>query len=1855
MSAIVERKLVDLRVVELKNELDKRGLDKTGVKALLISRLQEALRGEGSDPETHVFKVVEQSQKKPPKKLRTFPFDLLLDQSSFVVVLLGEDTEKDTGEEEEEEVVMEAAECFGELADEAELQGKCFNGCGATSSFMVPSLDRSTWLLLRVFPSNFQNPSDATSSSGLEKLFFTFGSASVVIIHLHVAKSDEELLSVPSPEAIEPKCPFSVEDTICLHDSNSANFEQSESLIVHIGPSTEADRMDTLTSDISCEGNMLDGHREEDEADDTDVGFGEQPAHPVDERTVEMNESSCEVECTVAEADSQAEERFGDENKASSQEQQKDEFQEVETPSNSSKSTSDYSGTSLWVTGISPAVRAADIKAHFSKYGRVQLAKIVTCAKLPGSKCYGFITMVTPEEATKCIEVLNHSELNGKRITVERAKSDQLVTQKGQTSGGNKKVASAATPVAATAVVTATTTTTTTSTTTAPSKKTASAPTAAEATDTTTSTPSAGAEATESGGKEKKDETASRARSKEKPRSSSKSKEERHRKRSRSRSRSRSTRRRHYYDGDDYNRNYRGRPVMGRMLRRPMGRGPFLRRMMRNSYPPRYVGMNSRYYEDRHSRESEYERMKMREKEYMQREEMLRIEREKARLRADRERLEREKLELQQQRMRLSYESSGGPGNVPGSGAGMKRMYDGSPYTPKRISYPGPGGYDTRIGIPRERPSGSYRRPDYGDARDVRRSGGPPERYDYRGDRSAFSGGARSGSGDHRSAPRLTSMNSAGANGSSRTDTRRMSPPSSSMSRRGRPAASWNSSGRSGNFSAHNSGGSPWSESVGGGGQGSGWSRSGPSTSANAWGSGCFSSSGGGNNSDQYGSGGDRFDSYGKYSGLSSSIVVIAMIASLGSFLGRVPFCQSKENELMEKNKGKPPTVLTFALVGNNTELFELLISQGADVNELDKNGRTLVHWAVACGRHTILKKLIDRGANLSLRDHSGAHALHYATQLVRVDQSISIVQLLLPYVGGPDKMDAAHQTPLFWVSLCKDRLPIAKMLRQHGASINIRNIHGMTGILHSAASSDNSNFIQMILDDSCTAPVDSPDRNGFTPLFYAAASGSVDCMRLLLDHGASVNHRSSRLKTVAHYCAFRGDVNALKLLQSWGARLDLADEFGLTVLHEAVQSHNLACVKWLLRCVNDVNCFDCLGRTALHIAVAMGDTAVAAALLERGADSHAVVQDKGRFIAAATIAARRNDKVTSELLAHFASIVSVENSNSNKRDFEKKWKSNIAGQRKEHTIAVPLLEEQKQESYRHETLNVLRSSVPVKTSAEIEQTPKQVATLPLSVSRLAVADRCASISTGRGTIEAFTGYDQLCPTEKLVTAGKKTSSGQNNKPAGDSSLSNERNFVGEKAVNFTSKALPQAADLSAKPVLGSATLLKPISSTTSSHKNPESGTQSPARYELCTESQPAHEPFTNVLSAVSAKVRSMPGTVKEARNFENSTWKTQWVFNQFPSICRSSKVLPFIQLEHAKTLHLRAPERKTFFTTDRFSGGCNRFLRTVKPSVTSGRVQKDGDKSLLVPISRSRSLDQKKSMDLFVPRNGHRTPRNVDNETVNESSSSESSSSDFCHSPWPATAHVMERNTQSLTRSQSSDQFDYVRSNIYLNKLLKYADDLQVGVSPARSLRFPNVRLVPPFLRECSKLIDGHCELSRSTSILESALPLQRLEKRISEELLNIKHIEQAYHKIQEDKLVQGSVRHFLDFVNVPTLDRLARGERFRKFQDWIAFLKGILRRLREADAVLFGELERDRNSRRSKLLISGGKNLLSSSHSGLLSVLVKRKQRRAPESRDFSINVIPVWIARGAGGFGGPPYTILGDNDLKLNYPMV
>merc|ERR1719166_891122 len=56
----------------------------------------------------------------------------------------------------------------------------------------------------------------------------------------------------------------------------------------------------------------------------------------------------------------------------------------------------------------------------------------------PGARCYGYVTMGSSDEASKCIEHLNKTELHGRMITVEKARGDSASSKSGGAEGSKK-------------------------------------------------------------------------------------------------------------------------------------------------------------------------------------------------------------------------------------------------------------------------------------------------------------------------------------------------------------------------------------------------------------------------------------------------------------------------------------------------------------------------------------------------------------------------------------------------------------------------------------------------------------------------------------------------------------------------------------------------------------------------------------------------------------------------------------------------------------------------------------------------------------------------------------------------------------------------------------------------------------------------------------------------------------------------------------------------------------------------------------------------------------------------------------------------------------------------------------------------------------------------------------------------------------------------------------------------------------------------------------------------------------------------------------------------------------------------
>ncbi|BBN00251.1 E3 ubiquitin-protein ligase KEG [Marchantia polymorpha subsp. ruderalis] len=163
------------------------------------------------------------------------------------------------------------------------------------------------------------------------------------------------------------------------------------------------------------------------------------------------------------------------------------------------------------------------------------------------------------------------------------------------------------------------------------------------------------------------------------------------------------------------------------------------------------------------------------------------------------------------------------------------------------------------------------------------------------------------------------------------------------------------------------------------------------------------------------------------------------------------------------------------------------------------------------------------------------------------------------------------------------------------GALLDSRNVDGQTA-LHMAAMRGYSEIVELILEYP-EADVEVLDKDGDTPIVFAVASGTPECLKALIKKGADVN---ARLKdgmgpAVAHVCAFHGQPDCMRELLLAGANPNSVDDEGETVLHRAVTKRHTDCAIVILEnggC-GSMGIRNAKDLTPLHLCTATANVAV--------------------------------------------------------------------------------------------------------------------------------------------------------------------------------------------------------------------------------------------------------------------------------------------------------------------------------------------------------------------------------------------------------------------------------------------------------------------------------------------------------------------------------------------------------------------------------------------------------------------------------------------------------------------------------------
>ena len=282
-----------------------------------------------------------------------------------------------------------------------------------------------------------------------------------------------------------------------------------------------------------------------------------------------------------------------------------------------------------------------------------------------------------------------------------------------------------------------------------------------------------------------------------------------------------------------------------------------------------------------------------------------------------------------------------------------------------------------------------------------------------------------------------------------------------------------------------------------------------------------------------------------------------------------------------QNDKGSTP--LYWAVRYGLKDMVELLIKEGnADVNQMRKLGLVYpVVLASTLGYSQIVEVLIRNGADVNVKITGGFTPLHHAAQQGNIDT----VALLLKHGASVDSETDFGDTALLVAAQAKEQ-QVVELLSQHGSNIEDRNKDGKSAWDYALESPTNSLLISFI---RCYQNVmkQSPDRLllpvGKTPLHIAALKNDPAKIRCLLENGADLSCQDEGGNTMFHLAAREC---CKHVLDTFIGEVDVnsQNEEGDTALHLACRQGHLESVKLLLKKVK-LGVKNADGETVLHTA----------------------------------------------------------------------------------------------------------------------------------------------------------------------------------------------------------------------------------------------------------------------------------------------------------------------------------------------------------------------------------------------------------------------------------------------------------------------------------------------------------------------------------------------------------------------------------------------------------------------------------------------------------------------------------------------
>ncbi|XP_064487214.1 transient receptor potential cation channel subfamily A member 1-like isoform X2 [Ornithodoros turicata] len=246
-------------------------------------------------------------------------------------------------------------------------------------------------------------------------------------------------------------------------------------------------------------------------------------------------------------------------------------------------------------------------------------------------------------------------------------------------------------------------------------------------------------------------------------------------------------------------------------------------------------------------------------------------------------------------------------------------------------------------------------------------------------------------------------------------------------------------------------------------------------------------------------------------------------------------------------------TPIHCAAMFDHIELVEYLVTEGANMNATDKEGRSVILLAAARGAWKTVTTLLRLGADLGEKDNLRRNLLQHIVLsggcledfYSEINERMTDFALLL------NEKDVYGCTAMHYASR-NGQLKTIEGLLHFGAIVNLKNNENQSP-LHFAARYGRYNTVRHLLESKKGhLIINEMDGEGKTPLHIASQNGHTRVVHLLLVKGALL-HRDHKGRTPLHYAVTNGYTHTMEqLLAVHSHLLDQSDRDGNSALHLA-------------------------------------------------------------------------------------------------------------------------------------------------------------------------------------------------------------------------------------------------------------------------------------------------------------------------------------------------------------------------------------------------------------------------------------------------------------------------------------------------------------------------------------------------------------------------------------------------------------------------------------------------------------------------------------------------------------------------------